>query len=71
VAAAAVRIPPIPGTVPRRPPSDLLERRPDIRRAAAALHAATANIGVATSDLFPRFALTGSLGVASTDLDAS
>jgi NodT family efflux transporter outer membrane factor (OMF) lipoprotein len=56
---------PIPATPPVVPvglPSDLLRRRPDIRRADASLHAATARIGVATADLFPRFSLTGSLG---------
>jgi outer membrane protein, multidrug efflux system len=56
---------PIPATPPVVPiglPSDLLRRRPDIRRADANLHAATARIGVATADLFPRFSLTGSLG---------
>jgi NodT family efflux transporter outer membrane factor (OMF) lipoprotein len=42
--------------------SELLERRPDIRRAESELHAATADIGVATADLFPRFSLFGSVG---------
>ena len=50
-------------------PSDLLRRRPDIRRAEAQLHAATARIGVAIADLFPRFNLTGSLGFAANDID--
>jgi multidrug efflux system outer membrane protein len=49
-------------------PSDLVRRRPDIRRAEAALHAATARIGVATADLFPRFFLTGSAGLSASDL---
>jgi NodT family efflux transporter outer membrane factor (OMF) lipoprotein len=35
--------------------------RPDIRQAEAEIHAATAQIGVATADLFPKFSLTGSL----------
>ncbi len=42
--------------------SELLERRPDIRRAERELAAATGDIGVATADLFPRFSLFGSLG---------
>jgi outer membrane protein, multidrug efflux system len=47
--------------VPAGLPSDLLRRRPDIRQAEAQLHAATAQIGVAVADLFPKFSLTGSL----------
>ncbi|MCC7350060.1 MAG: efflux transporter outer membrane subunit [Phycisphaerales bacterium] len=57
---------PIPLASPVVPvglPSDLLRRRPDIRRAEAQLHAATARLGVATADLFPKFSLTGSIGL--------
>lgn len=61
-------IPANPPEVPAGLPSDLLRRRPDIRRAEAQLHAATARIGVATADLFPKFSLTGSFGFSSTDL---
>jgi NodT family efflux transporter outer membrane factor (OMF) lipoprotein len=59
----------IPATPPRVPiglPSELLLRRPDIRRAEAAIHAATARIGVATADLFPRFTLTGAISTQGT-----
>lgn len=49
-------------------PSDLLERRPDIRRAEAELAAATARIGEARADLFPRFVLTGTAGNQATQL---
>lgn len=59
---------PIPPAVPGIPvglPSDLLRRRPDIRNAERQLEAATARIGVATADLFPRFFLTGSAGLQS------
>jgi NodT family efflux transporter outer membrane factor (OMF) lipoprotein len=55
-------IPLVPPEVPVGLPSDLLRRRPDIRLAERNLAAATALVGVATADLFPRFFLTGSLG---------
>lgn len=48
-------------------PSDLLRQRPDIRRAERALAGETARIGVATSELYPRFALLGVLGLDATD----
>ena len=63
-------IPVTPAEVPVGLPSDLLRRRPDIRRAEAELHAATARIGVAVAELYPRFALTGSLGVSGEDVSA-
>lgn len=47
--------------------SELLERRPDVRRAERELAAATADIGVATADLFPRFSLFGSIGQQARD----
>lgn len=61
----SVAIPTIPPSVPVGLPSDLLRRRPDVRRAERQLAAATANIGVATADLFPRFSLTGGFGFQS------
>src|SRR5581483_10738867 len=52
--------------VPLGMPSDLLRNRPDVRRAERQLAAATARIGVATADLFPRFSLTGSYAWTAT-----
>ena len=49
-------------------PSDLLKRRPDIRRAEAQVAAATARVGEAKADLFPRFVLTGTAGRQATQL---
>jgi outer membrane protein, multidrug efflux system len=49
-------------------PSDLLERRPDIRRAEARLEAATARIGQAKAERFPSFVLTGTAGRKATQL---
>ena len=47
--------------------SELLERRPDVRRAERELAAATAGIGIAKADLFPRFSLLGSFGTQARD----
>ena len=52
--------------IPAGLPSELLRRRPDVRAAERALAAATADIGLATAQLFPRFSLTGSFGQNST-----
>jgi outer membrane protein, multidrug efflux system len=62
-------IPYTPPVLPKEIPSDLLRRRPDIRRAEAQIHAATARIGVATADLFPKFNLVGSAGYQSNALN--
>jgi NodT family efflux transporter outer membrane factor (OMF) lipoprotein len=51
--------------VPVGLPSELLLRRPDVRAAERGLHAATADVGVATADLYPRFFLTGAGGFES------
>lgn len=49
-------------------PADLLRRRPDLARAERELAAATARIGEATAELYPRFALVGSVGLRASDI---
>src|SRR5439155_8941061 len=59
---------PIPATPPEVPiglPSELLRRRPDVRRAERQLAGATARIGVQTAELFPKFSLVGVAGLQS------
>jgi NodT family efflux transporter outer membrane factor (OMF) lipoprotein len=62
-----VDLPQLPPRIPLGIPSDLLRRRPDVRRAERQLASATAEIGVATADLFPKFNLIGSAGLDATD----
>ncbi len=63
--SAAAPIPAAPPEVPVGLPSELVLRRPDVQRAERHLAAATANIGVAKADLFPKFFLTGVGGFES------
>jgi outer membrane protein TolC len=66
-------IPSMPSRAPMGLPSELAERRPDIRVAEARLHAATANIGVAVGDFHPRITLSANLGLQAmhfSDLDS-
>lgn len=49
-------------------PSELAERRPDIRQAEARLHAATASIGVAKADFYPSIRLSGNVGFQALQL---
>jgi multidrug efflux system outer membrane protein len=58
----------LPAAIPAGLPSDLLERRPDVRVAEQNLAAATADIGAAKALLYPRIALTSSAGLATTEL---
>jgi NodT family efflux transporter outer membrane factor (OMF) lipoprotein len=55
-------IPPVPPRVPVGLPSELARRRPDIRQAEAQLHEATADVGVAVGDFYPKVTLDGSFG---------
>ncbi len=68
----ALSAPPLAGpgpvTVPEGLPSDLLQRRPDLRQAEQQLIAANARIGVAKANYFPSISLTGYLGSESTAL---
>jgi outer membrane protein, multidrug efflux system len=63
--AATAPIPTPPPDVPVGLPSELLRRRPDVRRAERDLAAATANVGVQTAELFPKFFLLGLGGYQS------
>ena len=59
-----------PPTVPAGIPSQLLERRPDIREAEQNLRSASARIGIANANFFPRFGLTALLGRVSPELSS-
>jgi NodT family efflux transporter outer membrane factor (OMF) lipoprotein len=58
----------LPRELPLSVPSELTRRRPDVRAAEALLHAASAQIGVATANLYPQITLTGSYGSETTHL---
>ncbi len=62
------KIPTVPPEVVVGVPADLLRRRPDLRRAERLVAAQSARIGVATSDLYPRFSLIGGLGYEAANL---
>jgi NodT family efflux transporter outer membrane factor (OMF) lipoprotein len=65
----------LPADLPVSVPSELVRQRPDVLASEAQLHNASANIGVATAAMFPRFTLSGSFGQTSntsnTLLDSS
>ena len=58
----------VPPIIPPGLPSSLLRRRPDVQAAERNLAAATADVGLAVSDLFPKFNLTGVVELISTSL---
>jgi NodT family efflux transporter outer membrane factor (OMF) lipoprotein len=60
-------IPAVPAEIAVGIPADLLRRRPDIRAAERTLAAATARIGQATADLYPKLSLTGQFGFSAAN----
>lgn len=62
---ATAPLPSFAGPLTIGDPAALLQRRPDLRAAEQQLHAATANIGVAKGDLWPKVSFSGSLGYQS------
>jgi NodT family efflux transporter outer membrane factor (OMF) lipoprotein len=60
--APKAMVPAVPGAVATGLPVDLLRRRPDIQQAERELAGATARIGIATANLFPSIAISGSIG---------
>lgn len=66
--AKSAPVPVAPVSVAVGVPAETLRRRPDIRQAERNLAAATARIGVATADLYPKFRLSGSIGLEAIDL---
>ena len=64
--AEPLPLPGVPVELEHGVPADLLRRRPDLRAAERRLASATAQVGVAEADLFPRLSLDGSFGVQST-----
>ena len=74
-APAAVPIPELrladlrlPAAVPSRLPSELVRQRPDIRAAEALLHKASADVGVATANLYPKLSISGALSSSQLSL---
>jgi NodT family efflux transporter outer membrane factor (OMF) lipoprotein len=60
----------LPPDLPLSLPSKLIEQRPDIRASEALLHSASAQVGVATANLFPQFTITGSVIESSNEVGA-
>jgi NodT family efflux transporter outer membrane factor (OMF) lipoprotein len=58
----------VPASIPVGLPSELAQRRPDIRQAEARMHVAAASVGVAEGDFYPRIVLSGNVGFQSMQL---
>ena len=59
----------LPVELPLGVPSQLVERRPDVRAASAQLHAATADVGAAIANFLPQFTITGDIGSTGTAMN--
>jgi NodT family efflux transporter outer membrane factor (OMF) lipoprotein len=59
----------LPAEVPVSVPASLVRQRPDVLAAEAELHAASADVGVATANLFPQITLTGTKGGTATQFN--
>jgi NodT family efflux transporter outer membrane factor (OMF) lipoprotein len=57
----------LPQALPLSVPSELVRRRPDIRAAEAVLHQASAEVGVATANMYPQISISGQYGVQSRE----
>ncbi len=62
-------VPEIPVSIAVKVPAEAMRQRPDIRQAERELAAATARIGVAKADLYPKLRLTGSIGLETVAKD--
>jgi NodT family efflux transporter outer membrane factor (OMF) lipoprotein len=69
--ATPALVPGVPAAVNPGLPLDLLRRRPDIQQAEWDLAGGTARIGIATTNLFPRIAITGAIGYQRQGLGVS
>jgi NodT family efflux transporter outer membrane factor (OMF) lipoprotein len=58
----------LPSELPLRLPSELVRQRPDIRASEALLHKASANVGVATADLYPKLVVSGSFSSSQLNI---
>ncbi|MEF3083084.1 efflux transporter outer membrane subunit [Luteimonas sp. SMYT11W] len=68
--SVARALPAVPRAIDPGTPADVLRVRPDVSAAEHRLHSATARVGVATADLFPRLTLGGLIGSQAGDIDA-
>ena len=66
--AAPAPLPAAPDRIAVGAPAELLRRRPDVQAAERRLASATARVGLATADLFPRVTFNGTLGASAADL---